>query len=693
MRVSKFSLRIIGITLLAVLLTALAVNTLSLNEHRNLYIEKSIRNLDALAENLSELLLPYLVGTEDIPSIATTLLQLDRHESTLFASVFDNTGQQIFVYVNPQVQDSVAIEQQLPQMASTALGTQFINNLIISKKIIGDVDFSVGHLVIVQDPEPSLAQSERSYLQKVIPLLFIIATLVGFIAFSMQKRVLQKLNLVTSFVGKIKETGNKSERLLITEQDEIGLLAQQINDYLDTIKSYEQKIELQLSDLEHNKRNLEKMANYDVLTGLPNRKMLHDILRTALAKAQRKGSDLAVLYFDLDNFKHINDTLGHEVGDKLLLKVGERVSHLIREGDVLARLGGDEFVVVLLGNDEDKYDSGEVEVLAAQRLTNHLKKPFSIDKWEVSTAASIGIAHAKQANYDVELLMRNADIAMYQAKRDLGGCYAFFATEMHLNVQRRHEIANSMLRAIQDKQLYVVYQAKYNQAQQVTGFEALLRWQHPVLGNISPVEFIDVAEKTGKVSELTVFVIETVLADLCLLIDCYGDSTSVAINLSAHDLKNSQFRQQTLARLAQDPVYAANIQFELTESAYLDNFNTVNQFVKEIHLAGCHIALDDFGTGYSSLSYLTRLSIDLLKIDRSFITNMENGAADRVIVETIIQLANTLNIAVCAEGVETQSQFDYLAKIGCQFYQGYYFAKPLPLSQLLDNYNQAVNIN
>ncbi|MCC5452396.1 EAL domain-containing protein [Rheinheimera sp. UJ51] len=686
MRVSQFSVRIIGITLLAVFLTAVSVNTLSLNEHRNLYVQKSMQNLDALSENLSESLLPFLVSEDDIPNIATTLLQLDRHDSTVFARVFDKNDQQVFFYVNPAKQTEWSDTTLQDAQFNTGFGTELVNKLLVSNKMIGDESYAVGRLLIVQDPESSLKQSANTYLKKVIPLLVFIASLVGFLAFSMQKRVLQKLNLVTSFVRKIKHSGNKLERLTIENKDEIGLLAEQINEYLDTIKNYEFKIQKQLNDLEENKQNLEKIANYDSLTGLPNRQMLHAILRSALAREQRRNADLAILYFDLDNFKHVNDTLGHDVGDQLLFQVGERVSHLIREGDMLARLGGDEFIVLLINNEQDYYPPSEVAMITAQRIADNLKKIFYISKWEVSTAASIGIAYAKQANFDTELLLRNADIAMYQAKLQRTGGFALFENAMHTRVQRRHEIASSILRAIQTKELYLAYQPKLNQQAEITGFEALLRWEHPTLGALSPVEFIEIAEKTGKITALTSFVLDNVISDLFILKAHFHSQVSVAVNLSAMDLKSDTFKQQTLALLVRHANHAPNLEFEITESAYLDNFDAVNEFVINLHLAGCKVSLDDFGTGYSSLSYLTKLDIDLLKIDRSFIHNMENGKADKNIVETIISLANNLTMSVCAEGVEQLAQFDYLKKIGCDYFQGYYFCRPVPLKTLLETY-------
>lgn len=681
MQVSKFSVRIIGITLLAVSLTAFAVNSLSLKEHRALYLHTSIQHLDALTDNLSELLLPHITTKTDIPGIATTLLQLDRHESTLRATVFDREGKEIFSYFNPDKQETM-LSDAARSSIQTAIGTYISNGFIISNKIIGDNDYKIGRLFVIQDPETSLKQSEKIYLQKVIPTLFIIAAVVGILAFSMQKRVLKKLNLVTSFVSSIKIKGHNSHRLVINDNDEIGRLAHGINEYLDTIKTYEQRIEGQLIDLEKNRANLENIANYDSLTGLPNRKLLHEILRLSLAKERRRNSDLSILYFDLDNFKHVNDTLGHDVGDQLLVEVGKRVSQLIREGDVVARLGGDEFIILLLSRDQDKNEPGEAESIAADRLIEALKIPFQLDKWEVTTSASVGIASAKHADYNAELLLRNADIAMYQAKQHLRGSHAYFEDDMHSRMQRRHDIANSIVRAVKSKELYLVYQPKLNKQAKIVGVEALLRWNHATLGAISPSEFIDVAEKTGKVTELTKFVVASVITDLTTLIELFGPSVSVAINLSAHDLKNVLFTQEMLKDLTKMPHQASNIEFEITESAYLDNFEVVNRFVHAVHKAGSKVALDDFGTGYSSLSYLTKLSIDLLKIDRSFISNMENGHSDKVIVETIIHLAKTLNIAVCAEGVETLNQFEILNQIGCEYYQGYYFCRPVRLEQL-----------
>lgn len=687
MQVSSFSIRIIGITLLAVSLTALAVNTLSVKEHRTHYLQTSFQNLDALTDNLTESLLSYLGSSADIPGIATTLLQLDRHSSTLFATVYDKNEQVLFHYVNPHTTE-LENSNLTDTIAQYGLGTFLIDDLIISNKLIGDNSYSVGRLLVIQDHESSLKSSETSYLKKVIPLFFIIAAIVGLLAFALQRRVLQKLNLVTSFVSNINLAGNKSARLNVDGKDEICMLSRAINEYLDTIETYEHRITRQLEHLEENKTHLETLANYDTLTNLPNRKLLLEMLRVELAKHKRQNADMSILYFDIDHFKQVNDTLGHDIGDMLLKEVGHRIRQTLREGDVVARLGGDEFVILLINNENDVNARGESEYRAAQRIIDALKKPVILSKWEIITSISIGIASARQANYDADLLIRNADIAMYQAKQQSRGCYAFYEDEMHRCVQRRHDIANSILRAINQHELYVVYQPKLNKQKSVTGFEALLRWNHPVLGVISPAEFIEVAEKTGKINELTNYVIDSVIADFTEISPLFSQPVSVAINLSVFNLINEQFTEQLLAKITALPKYQERFEFEITESAYLNNFNVVNKFLHKLHNAGCSVALDDFGTGYSSLSYLTRLSIDLLKIDRSFIANIENGAADKLIVASIIQLSKSLNIAVCAEGVETLNQFNMLCELGCEFYQGYHFYKPMNLKTLIEVFSE-----
>lgn len=436
-----------------------------------------------------------------------------------------------------------------------------------------------------------------------------------------------------------------------------------------------------------------QLAFYDHLTGLPNRRLLLDRLRHALAGCARSRRYGAVLFFDLDNFKTLNDTLGHDVGDRLLVEVASRLQSCVRQSDTVARLGGDEFVVVLEdldGSDSDQLAAMQAEALAVKAQTL-LAQPYLLDisvngeargKRSHHCSSSIGIALFDGKPVTAEDLMQRADTAMYQAKAQGRNTLRFFDPEMQAVVTAHAALEADLRMAIEQQQFLVHYQAQVDSAGRVTGAEALVRWQHPVRGLVHPGEFIPLAEDTGLILALGLWVLETACRQLAVwAARPETEPLTLAVNVSAHQFRRKDFVDEVLETITRTGANPQRLKLELTETHLVHNAQDIIEKMRLIKTAGVGISLDDFGTGYSSLTYLKRMPLDQLKIDRSFVRDVMMDSGDAAIARTVVALANSLGLSVIAEGVETELQRDFLAGSGCHAYQGYYFSQPLPLEE------------
>jgi diguanylate cyclase (GGDEF)-like protein/PAS domain S-box-containing protein len=431
---------------------------------------------------------------------------------------------------------------------------------------------------------------------------------------------------------------------------------------------------------ETERRTLEEQlahqAFHDSLTHLPNRMLFLDRLQHALSRAERDQMMLAVLFLDLDNFKVINDSLGHEVGDQLLMNVAERLRGSMRSGDTAARLGGDEFILLL----EQIHSVAEAERVA-QRVHDVLKEPFFVGEREVYITPSIGIALSGSADDRPEDLLRNADVAMYRAKRNGRACYEIFDPLMHKHVMQRLELEHQLRQAIERQEFLVHYQPKLDLASgRIVEVEALIRWQHPEQGLISPSEFIPVAEETGLVIPIGRWILHEAcsqMQDWRLRLHNRGPE-KVSVNLSAVQLRMPGLVEDVAATLKETGLDPACLCLEITESAVMDNADLAMTTLAALKGLGIELAIDDFGTGYSSLSYLKRFTVDVLKIDQTFVDELDGDEENAVIVGVTIRLAHALGMRVVAEGVETKLQLDRLRELGCDLAQGFYVARPLP---------------
>lgn len=426
-------------------------------------------------------------------------------------------------------------------------------------------------------------------------------------------------------------------------------------------------------------RELIKLAHHDVLTTLPNRILLHDRLQQAKAFAHRMKSHFALLFLDMDRFKIINDTLGHAVGDDLLRMIAQRLRHCFRETDTVARIGGDEFVVLML--DVDDYDS--VTALC-DKLLSELAQPFMIRNHELFVTCSGGVCLYPDDESDVEVMMQKADIAMYYAKSQGRNNIRFYVNGMDQNASRRFSIANSLRRGLDRGEFRLHYQPKLDvSSERIVATEALVRWQHPELGLLSPTEFIQLAEENGLIVELG----EWVLREACRQNNAWHQSglqgLRVAVNLSGYQLQHSRLVDTVRAILDETGMPGALLELEITESVIMQNPDYAVEVLNELTALGVHISIDDFGTGYSSLSHLKRFSVNTLKIDKSFVRDVESNSTDAAIASAIIAMGNSLNLKVIAEGVETEQQMAFLRQNNCDQVQGFLISRPLPAEQAL----------
>jgi len=426
-------------------------------------------------------------------------------------------------------------------------------------------------------------------------------------------------------------------------------------------------------------RTLRHQAHHDLLTGLPNRWLLNDRLEQAMAY-RREAGGVAVLFLDLDRFKNINDSLGHLAGDQLLSEVAERLKSELVEGDTLARLGADEFVILVPNN-----ASREVAAEMAQRLLGCLHDPFHIGEQKVYVDARIGIALYPEHGTSADQLIKHAEAAMYHAKQQSNRRFEFASRQIQMATTDRFLLENELRGAIRNSQLRLFYQPQFNlQDGSLSGVEALIRWQHPVQGLITPDHFIPIAEETGLIVPLGEWVMRQVQVDAEQMRQAGCECTRLAINFSAQQLYHQDTLDILREMLDQGGLAGEMLEVEITESGMMEDPEQAIVTLKRIRELGIKIAIDDFGTGYSSLAHLKRFPIDILKIDRSFVRDIALDPDDATIVRTIVAMARALKLRVIAEGVETREQHAFLKQLGCDEVQGFLFAHPMAPPALAD---------
>jgi diguanylate cyclase len=434
---------------------------------------------------------------------------------------------------------------------------------------------------------------------------------------------------------------------------------------------------LDLSAQKLAERRIRELADFDALTGLPNRRLLQARFSQLLATAEREESEIALVFLDLDHFKRVNDSLGHSVGDDLLREVAGRLLAAVRRVDTLARLGGDEFIIALPGI------TAVAAIEVARRLLEVCVQPFAVAGHELTVTPSLGISIFPQDGKDLETLLKNADAAMYRAKEGGRNAFQFYASEMNTATLERLLMESNLRRALLQKEFVLYYQPLVSlQSGLIIGVEALIRWLHPDLGMIMPDRFIHVAEETG----LIIRIGDWVLCEACRQAQAWCDAglppLTMAVNVAPVQFRQAAFVDVVAGALAASGLAADRLELEVTERTVMHDAEIHLGTLSALHRMGVELSLDDFGTGYSSLAYLKRFPVGKLKIDRSFVSDLDVDADDRAIASTIVSMGRNLRLTVLAEGVETEQQLDLLRKMGCDMAQGFYFSRAVPADQM-----------
>lgn len=523
-------------------------------------------------------------------------------------------------------------------------------------------------------------ESNMKGLREKLDVFFIVGGLVMLMAVLIAYLVSARLQGLISepimrLVQTMKRVSLEKNFHLRTEKssnDEVGTLIEGFNEMLEEIAGRDEL-------LRQRHDHLQQLAHFDNLTRLPNRVLFYDRLTQALLQAARLEQNVAILFVDLDHFKDINDTLGHRIGDLLLMEVAKRLQEIVRACDTVARMGGDEFTLCLQ-NMEDPDNA----TLVAQKIVTNLARPYLIEGEEIFVTASVGITLFPADGLSVDELLKNADTAMYHVKDNGKNMFQFYSQEMNARACKRLTLQNSLRHALERNEFRLYYQPKIDIAsRKLTGMEALLRWAHPEKGLIGPDNFIPLAEETG----LIVPIGEWVLQSACLQINSWEAQgyppLRIAVNISPVQFKREDFAESIHRILEETGVNPHFLELELTEGALMQEVESSVEILNRFREIGIHISIDDFGTGYSSLSYLKRFPIDKLKIDRSFIFNLTENRDDNAIVTAIIAMAHSLDLKIIAEGVETEDQLAFLIKQGCQEMQGYLYSRPLPPEEIV----------
>lgn len=526
--------------------------------------------------------------------------------------------------------------------------------------------------------------------------------------------VIKRLERLDKDVAEISSQHNLTKRVDDSGNDELSSVASEINTMMGIIQSshekLEQRVEERTQELQEtnvqlqqeiserksvekeliiHKEHLVRLAHYDSLTSLPNRVFFNEILNKALSHASRHDKMIAVLFIDLDRFKTINDALGHTTGDLVLKEIASRFSTVLRAGDVLARLGGDEFIILLNDIGHPKFASP-----VAEKLLQICAKPVKISNHEFFITTSIGICIYPNDGTSLEDLQKNADMAMYKAKKSGGGIYHYFTQEMNLEAHEHIQMEAALRKAIKNNEFVLHYQPKYNLADGlITGVEALIRWENPQHGMIPPGKFIPLAEETGLIMQIG----EWAMREACRANKSWQQSgyqpISVAVNLSPKQFRHQDIAQVVANVLTETGLDAQYLELEITETAVMDSVELAITRLNAIKKMGVHISVDDFGTGYTSISYLKQYPVSVLKIDQNFIKGIPQDPNDLAITAAVIALGHSLGMKVVAEGVETAEQLQYLADHDCDIVQGYYLSRPLPEAKLLTQLNKLEDLS
>jgi|OpeIllAssembly_1097287.scaffolds.fasta_scaffold11149_3 diguanylate cyclase (GGDEF)-like protein len=547
----------------------------------------------------------------------------------------------------------------------------------------------IGRIVIQSDRE-ELMNRLASFSFVSILILLSAFLFSFFISRRLQHLVSQPILDILQTMRAISREKKYSLRVAKQSEDELGALALGFNNMLDQIQVRDAELEKELVIRKRAEEQVRKLAYYDSLTGLPNRTFFKELMIKALAQVERHKQIMAVMFMDLDNFKRINDTLGHAVGDQLLQAIPDVVLRCIRKSDIFARhredeileamsrLGGDEFIVLL-----NVINKSEDAAIIARRILAEMKNPFSLGDNEIYCSASIGIAVFPQDGKDADTLLKSADMAMYHAKAEGKNNFQFYTESMNIAVLEKTKTENDLRRALEKGEFVLYYHQKMDASRnKLIGVEALIRWQHPERGLVLPFDFIHIAEESGLIVQMGEWVLQTACLQWVAWQKAGFTPQHISVNISCRQFEDIGLLDAVRKVIQDTQIDPRYLEFEITESTIMKNPEMAITLLQNLISLGIQISVDDFGTGYSSLSYLRRLPLTTLKIDRSFIRELPVNKDDISIVKAITVLAHSLRLKVVAEGVETQEQHDFLKEIGCDGMQGFFWNKPLPSNDI-----------
>jgi diguanylate cyclase (GGDEF)-like protein len=654
-------------------------------------------------------LTPYLDGIRQINGIPIHILFTDFTGQTIADNGIASFNEQELAWLKAQIghgADGSAIlaEPQGPVVVVAELlrysRTQSAEGALLYKFALSDVDRNLtGRLLWGQQKPPDQAVaaplaappnfSHLGLRIAVMPsdpaplglephyaLIFgmVLALTIGLLVIGSRLSLALTLDLrkLEAFSRSVVQRGIGAQRADTSGSSEVSSLAHSVNHMLD-------RLHRQHMQLQEESAKLQRLAFYDSLTHLPNRRLLFDRLKHALAACARSHRLGALLFIDLDNFKGLNDTLGHDQGDLMLQQVAQRLTACVRESDLVARLGGDEFVVLLEGEDEPRTEFASHARLVGTKILAALGQPYQLGNYEYRCTPSIGINLFDGSGDSADDVLGGADFAMYQSKAAGRNTVRFFDPDMQAAVSARAALEEDLRRGMPQQEFVLHYQPQMDSQGRMVGAETLVRWRHPGRGVVPPSEFIPLAEETGLILQLGQWVMEAACEQLAAWTEHPRNTPlSLAINVSARQCRHPDFVEQVLGALDRSGADPQRIKLELTESLLVDDVEDTIAKMTALRARGVRFSLDDFGTGYSSLTYLKRLPLDQLKIDRSFVQDVLTDPNDASIVRTIVALGQSMGLEVMAEGVETEAQRDFLAVNGCNIYQGFLFSRPLP---------------
>ncbi len=672
---NPFSLRAkltLSITLIIIGITS-GLTFLSVKKEQA-YHEKDIRKQGELFLDSVDVLLRNALYSLDTDTLVRSAEKFKEHQ-TLIQSVcvfdaegrplVDSTKGRLKLEVNPDSLGQEIVNTQSPIYQYND------DHLLVAKPIIFGQQ-TVGGIAIRISKKSLNEKIDAVHLQGLLVTIF--AGSGGIIiALFISHSLTASLNQLIKATKRITE-GDLSHRIDLKNKDEFSLLAKEFNTMSDWLEETLQKYQESNTQLQHD-------LFHDNLTGLANRVyIIQEIEAEINQKKVKKNHNFAVLFLDCDRFKIINDSLGHDVGDQVLINISERLNICIRKNDIAARLGGDEFVILI----KDVSDIQQVTYIA-DRILEKMNKPLILNNQQLVITMSIGVVMSQENYNNADDLLRDADITMYHAKQKGKAQYAIFKPIMHTKALERLEVETSLRKALERKEFHLYYQPIISlENSELIGFEALLRWHHPTQGWISPSTFIPIAEETGLIVPLG----EWVLQEACQQISIwqghfpFPTPLKISLNISSFQLNQPDFVEQVQRVLQQSNLKASQLNLEITETVIMNNIEAASFKLQCLQNLGIKISIDDFGTGYSSLNYLQQLPIDILKIDRSFVSRLESHPAEFQIIEAIIKLGNVLGMETLAEGIETREQSDLIQSLGVDYAQGYLFSKPLNVNSV-----------